>query len=111
MVYIPKDKCSTFTGEGEVSVREWVDEVQSKFRTRRMSIVEQAHFIYDHLGGAARDEIKYRSRPVREDPKLIFSILQTQYGCADSPIALLQNFHSNSKKGRHCVSMQMHYSP
>lgn len=99
VLYIPKDKkCSTFTGRGEVTIREWVDEIRSTLRTRRMSTLEQAHFIYDHLGGDARDEIKYRSRQVQEDPDSIFSILQAQYGCADSPIALMQNFHSRKQQ-------------
>ena len=99
VVYLPKDRrCPTFTGEGEVTIVDWIDEVRASLSTRRLSTIEQAHFLYDHLGGDARGEIKFRPKSVREDPERIFSILQDQYGCVGSPIALLQSFHSRRQQ-------------
>ena len=34
-----------------------------------MSVVDQTNFIYDHLNGEAKNEIRYRSRHIRENPK------------------------------------------
>ena len=99
VVYLPKDKrCPTFTGEGEVTIVDWIDEVKASLSTRRLSAIEQAHFLYEHLGGEARKEIKFRPKSVRENPDRIFSILQDQYGCVGSPIALLQSFHSRRQQ-------------
>ena len=99
VVYLPKDRrCPTFTGNGEVTIVDWIDEVKASLNTRRLSVSEQAHFLYDHLGGDAREEIKYRPEAVRRDPSRILSILQEQYGCVGSPIALLQSFHSRKQQ-------------
>lgn len=48
---------------------------RSGLRARRLATIDKAHFIYDHLIGDAREEIKYRPQQVREDPDRIFEIL------------------------------------
>ena len=99
VVYVPKDKeCPTFTGKGEMTITNWMDDITSSLLFRQMPPVEQAYFIYEHLSGDARDEIKYRSRQVREDPNRIFDILQTQFGCSDSPVVLMCNFLSRKQQ-------------
>lgn len=48
-------------------------------RPQSLTSVDQAYFIYNHLVGEAKNEIKYRSRAEREDPDRILSILQEIY--------------------------------
>lgn len=45
---------------------------------RRLSPVDQAYLIYDHLEGKAKNGIRYRSREEREDHK-IFCLFSRNY--------------------------------
>ena len=98
VMYIPRVKESTFTGKGGVTVLDWVDEIKPILHTSRMSPVKQANFIYEHLGGEARDEIRYRSGLVMENPDCVLKILHAQFGCTDSPVALMSNFLSRKQQ-------------
>lgn len=99
LVYIPRERsCPLFSGTGEISVQSWVEEIKSVMRTRRLAPVDRAHYIYDHLTGDAREEIKYRSQQVREDPDRIFDILLSQYGCPMSFIAVKEAFYARRQQ-------------
>lgn len=98
MVYVPRErKCPVFRGTVGIGIAEWVDEVRASMRARGLTSVEQAYFIYDHLEGEAKNEIKYRSRAEREDPDRILSILQEMYGCTQSYVALQEKFFSRKQ--------------
>lgn len=60
--------------------------------------MDQAYFIYDHLEGEAKDEIRYRTRAEREDPKRILAILQDMYGCTKSYVSMQQAFFSRKQQ-------------
>lgn len=45
-------------------------------RACHLSVADQSFFIFDHLKGEAREEIRYRFAQVREDPKQIFTALK-----------------------------------
>lgn len=79
-------------------VEDWVEEMRATLRTRRLQPVDQAYFIYDHLEGEAKDEIRYRPRAERENPEKILSILQAMYGCAKSYVSLQQSFFSRRQQ-------------
>lgn len=99
LVYIPRERpCSLFSGTGEINVQVWIEEIKSVMRMRRLSLADQAHYIYDHLVGDAREEIKYRSQAVREDPDTIFDILLNQYGCPMSFIATKEAFYARKQQ-------------
>lgn len=99
LVYIPRERsCPLFSGIGEIKVRTWVEEVQAIMRARRLATIDKAHFIYDHLIGDAREEIKYRPQQVREDPNLIFEILLAQYSCPMSFIAVKEAFYARRQQ-------------
>lgn len=51
-------------------------------------------FLFDHLEGEARDEIRYRSDVERGDPEKIFSALREVFGCSQSHVALQEAFFS-----------------
>lgn len=98
LVYVPRErKCPVFRGTVGIGIAEWVDEVRASVRARGFTPVDQAYFIYDHLEGEAKNEIKYRSRSEREDPDKILSILQEMYGCPQSYVALQEKFFSRKQ--------------
>lgn len=69
LVYLPRERrCPLFNGRGGLSLREWVEEVEVSVCAHHLSSVDRAFFVYDHLEGEAKEEIKYRSREEREDP-------------------------------------------
>lgn len=99
LVFIPRErKCPVFRGRTGLGLSEWREEVQACMRGRRLSRSDQAFFIFDHLEGEARDEIKYRSGAEREDPDRILAILQELYGCSDSYVALQEAFFSRRQE-------------
>lgn len=79
-------------------MEDWVEEMRATLRTRRLQPVDQAYFIYDHLEGEAKDEIRYRPRAEREAPEKIFDILQDLYGCSRSYVSLQQAFFSRRQQ-------------
>lgn len=72
-------KCPVFRGTLGIGTAKWVDKVCASMRPQSLTSVDQAYFIYNHLVGEAKNEIKYRSRAEREDPDWILSILQEIY--------------------------------
>lgn len=95
LVYIPRErKCPSFRGTAGITVEDWVEEMRATLRTRHLKPIDQAYFIYDHLEGEAKDEIRYRPRAEREDPEKMFNILQDMYGCSKSYVSLQQAFFS-----------------
>lgn len=99
LVYIPRERsCPLFSGIGEIGVQSWVEEINAIMRTRRLAPIEKAHFIYDHLIGDAREEIKYRPRQVRDDPDRVLDILLTQYSCPRSFIAVKEAFYARKQQ-------------
>ncbi|XP_041918425.1 uncharacterized protein LOC121682373 isoform X3 [Alosa sapidissima] len=99
LVFIPRDKkCPTFRGGSGISIDEWEEEVWACMRARHLSTVDQAFFIFDHLEGDAREEIKYRPAIEREDPVKVLSILHELYGCSQSHVSLQEAFFSRKQQ-------------
>lgn len=100
-IYFPGErKCPKFTGKSSdaLSVEKWVEEIRRSLRYRCMSLDEQALFIYDHLEGEARTEIKFHSLSDRNDPERILTILTDMYGCSQSYIGLQKQFYHKHYK-------------
>ncbi|XP_051793567.1 uncharacterized protein LOC127530552 [Acanthochromis polyacanthus] len=94
LVVIPRDrKCSMFNGRSGIEITEWIEEIEACMRTRRLSIADQALFIFDHLEGEAK-EIRFWPSRERGDPPTVFAILKDLYGCAQSHVILQQAFFS-----------------
>ena len=84
LIFVPRDrKCPTFRGKSGIGLTEWLEEVQACMRARHLSTSDQVFFLFDHLEGKAREEIKYRSSRERSDP----DVLQELYGCVESYVA------------------------
>jgi len=76
-----------------IRLSEWIEEVQVCMRAWS-STSDQAIFLFDHLEGEARDEIKYRPATDRADPSKVLAILQELYGCSESYVTLQEAFFS-----------------
>lgn len=98
LVFVPRDrKCPVFKG-GSGNIDEWEEEVRACMRARHLSRADQAFFIYDHLEGDARVEIKHRPSDEREDPDKVFAILHDLYGCSQSYVSLQETFFSRKQQ-------------
>lgn len=75
-----------------ILIEDWVEEVKATIRTSRIRPADQADFIYDHLEGEAKNEIRYRPMADREDPERLIAILQDVYGCSTPYVSLQQSF-------------------
>lgn len=94
-VFIPRDrKCPKFNGRSGIGINECVEEAQA----RHLSVADQSFFLFDHLEGEAREEIKYRPISEREDPSKIISTLKELYGCTQSYVALQEAFFSRRQQ-------------
>lgn len=99
LVFIPREKkCPTFRGSVGIGIEEWKEEAVACMRARHLSIIEKAYFLFDHLEGEAREEIRYRPREERENPEKILEILQELYGCPQSYVALQEAFFSRKQQ-------------
>lgn len=93
LVFVPRDrKCPYFSGKSGVNINEWVEEAQACMRARCLSAIDRAFFLFDHLEGEAKEEIKYRPAAEREDSNKIIGILRDLYGCSQSYVALQEAF-------------------
>lgn len=99
LIFIPRDKkCPMFSGKTGLSFDEWEEEVQACMRARHLSAADQAVFLFDHLEGEAREEIKYRPTSERKDPERICTILRELYGCSLSHVSLQEAFFSRKQQ-------------
>ena len=99
LIFVPRDrKCPIFRGRTGIGLSEWMEEVQVCMRARHLSQLDQAFFLFDHLEGEARDEIKYRPCADREDPARVLAILRELYGCSESYVALQEAFFSRKQQ-------------
>ncbi|KAM7406700.1 hypothetical protein PAMP_001057 [Pampus punctatissimus] len=95
LIFVPRDrKCPIFRGKLGIGLAEWLEEVQACMRARHLSASDQAFFLFDHLEGEAREEIKYRPSEERLDPARIIEVLQELYGCTESHVVLQEAFFS-----------------
>ncbi|KAK0136672.1 hypothetical protein N1851_027175 [Merluccius polli] len=99
LVVVPRErKCPAFNGKTGLGIAEWTEEIRACMRVRHLSAADQALFVFDHLEGEAREEIRFRPRVEREDPVKVFAILRELYGCAQSYVTLQQAFFSRRQQ-------------
>ena len=101
-VYIQRErKCPHFSGSkarSDLSIHDWIENVESCLRDRHMSAREKALFLYDHLEGEAKAEIRFRSLAEREQPDTILDILKELYGSSSSFVSLQKMFFDRKQK-------------
>ncbi len=99
IVYLPKEKkCTTFTGGTSTTFYDWLDELNATLSHRPFTHVEKAAFIYEQLGGEARQELKYQPQAIRSDPDQVLKILKEIYGQPPSLTKLQKQFFERRQK-------------
>ncbi|KAG1930011.1 hypothetical protein F2P79_022607 [Pimephales promelas] len=98
-VFVPRDrKCPKFNGRVGLGIEEWVEEAEACMRVRHLSDADKAFYLFDHLEGEAREEIRYRPEVERKDPNRIISALRELYGCSQSYVSLQEAFFSRKQQ-------------
>ncbi|KAM9462880.1 uncharacterized protein Hap1MRO34_016753 [Clarias gariepinus] len=98
-VFVPRDRrCPKFCGKSGIGIEEWVEEAEACMRVRCLSKADRAFFLFDHLEGEAREEIRHRPSGERGDPDKIIMILRELYGCSQSYVALQEAFFSRKQQ-------------
>ena len=94
IVYVQKERqIKKFSGQNDsVSIEDWIEEISNYIYSKYLDRQERADYIYSHLEGSAREEIKYRSHHVRQSPEQILHILQDMFGDRNNITILQRNF-------------------
>ncbi len=101
-VIIPRErKCPRFSGNNSIGclgVEEWVEEARRCLNSKHMTSTEQALFLYDHLDGEAKSEIRFRPTVDRNNPDRILAILLETFGCPQSYIEAQKQFFQRRQR-------------
>ncbi len=94
VVYLPREKrCKVYTGKSSsVPLNDWIEDLKSVPKARNLTSDQAIDFIWEHLEGEAKQEIKYRSKEIRSSPERIFGTLHEVSGDAQSFTALQRQF-------------------
>ena len=70
VVYVQSGRrIKKFSGQNDsISIEDCIEDISNYIYSRYLSRDELADYIYSHLEGSAREEIKYRSHSVRQSP-------------------------------------------
>lgn len=110
LINLPRDrKCPVIRGRTGLSSIDGVEEVQACLHVHQLP-VEKSLFIFDHLEGEAREEIKYWSKEERKNPDKILDIFLDLYGCTKLYVSLWEAFFFQkvTKVKKHCRNFLMH---
>ena len=84
----PSVKLSKFYGypqkAGDLTVKEWLDEVEVYTRQMGHTDAAKATALIDHLGGAAKEEVLCASEAVKGDYVELTSLLRKRFGPAET---------------------------
>ena len=109
IVYLPKEKkCPVFNGGSSAAFYEWLDEINATLVYRSYNGAEKAAYFYEHLGGEARQEIKYRTQTERSDPVCVLEILHEIYGQPQSLTKLQKQFFDRRQREGESVREYSH---
>ena len=99
MIFVPKErKCKIFTGGSSAVFYEWLDDINAVLNFRPYEGTDKAVCIYEHLGGEARQEIRYRPQVDRKDPQRILDILKEIYERPQSLTRLQRQFFDRRQR-------------
>ena len=87
---------------------DWLDEIKATLAYRSYTEGEKAAYIYEHLGGEARQEIKYRTTAEKSNPQRILDILQEIYGQPQSLTKLQKQFFDRRQRDGESVREYSH---
>ena len=82
-------KIKSFTGkETDISLEDWCCDIQASIASRPLSEEDKVHFMFQHLEGTAREEVKLR--PIKEHCTVddILKILHDVFGVKSTGVQL-----------------------
>lgn len=88
-------KLPTFSGLAEGKLEDWIVDMRSAIEARPLSEEEKVNFVYQHLSGPAKNEIRYRGR---DSVSMIFSTLREVFGVQGSSVQLQRAFFERRQK-------------
>lgn len=95
------EKVPKFSGNldrsDSLTIEEWIELVEIHIQTKPIE-KEKALWVYNHLEGAARIEVKYLPREEKECVNGIFRVLREIYGCSHSHISLQRRFFNRKQQ-------------
>ena len=94
---IPKLKRKAITVD-DTDVEEWIEDVQNYFDTRHLAEGQKIEFIYEHVDGQVRSELRYRPEQERRSAQSILKIIHDVFGDSESLSALQEMFFKRSQK-------------
>jgi hypothetical protein len=99
-------KIKTFSGRPEsktdVSVDDWIDDIEMAFSARKYTNSQKVDLIYSHLEGQAKDEIKFRT-DIRQDPEAMLECLRSAFGNPETVTILQQKFFERHQKNSESI--------
>ena len=105
---IPKGRLAKFTGPpyraGELSLLEWLEEFEEIVAPHKPTAEEKARQLIEHLGGAAKEEVKCMSEGERKDYGKIVKALKTCFGAYESIQTLSSSFHNRAQQENESLS-------
>ena len=84
--------------EGDVDVEEWIEDVTSYFESRKLGQRDRIEFIYEHVDGKVKAELRYRPEEDKRDAENILAIIQRVFGDSESLSALQEKFFRRVQK-------------
>ena len=88
-------KLPIFSGLAESKLEDWICDMKSAVEARPLSEQEKVEFIFQHLSGPAKDEVKFRGR---DSVDKIFFILRDVFGVQGSSVQLQRAFFERRQK-------------
>ncbi|XP_038049879.1 uncharacterized protein LOC119723352 [Patiria miniata] len=90
-------KLATYSGLPETTLKleDWICDVKATIRSRSLAEVDKVDFVFQHLIGPAREEVKFRPKKKVED---VFRILREVFGDQGSSVHLQRAFFERRQK-------------
>lgn len=86
-------RIKSFTGkEGDVLLEDWLCDIHASIASRPLADEDKVHFMFQHLEGAAREEVKLRPECDRNTVEKLVSILQEVFGVKATGVQLQRQF-------------------
>lgn len=95
------------TSSSEPSITEWVSDMRSQAKSRKLTAPEFSIFLLDNLAGKARQEILGRGEALHQDPEGIIKILFKVFGDGDSLPILQQRFYAYKQKEEDLITCSL----
>ena len=85
-------------GRDDKALEDWIADAQRTVIAQQLSDQDAVNFLYDHLEGVARDEIRLRPGNEWDKPDSFYTILRDVFGEKLTKTQLLQRFFSRKQR-------------